>query len=186
MNKSDFDELVRLVGAVKAQEFAGTVDDSNRTISEVGLVTRAEETTTPPAAVEVVTVTETAQVTETPPLPVIEQRADEPWKAELSALAERLSKLEKLLVDDEEEKKTKRATEERAVKDLDEIKSNLAGVTVLAARWQQWLDDAPEHVKGEEHVVRARDTEPIAMTMAQLAEANLAKMNRGPHTRRPQ
>lgn len=187
MDKRAFDELVKLVGAEKAGAFAALVDDASRTIEEVGLVTRAEETTTPPAAVEIVAVTETAQVTETPPLPpVIEERADEPWKAELSALAERLSKLEKLLVDDEEEKKTKRATEERAVKDLDEIKSNLAGVTVLAARWQQWLDDAPEHIRGAEHVVRARDTEPVAMTLAQIEAQSLSKMNRGPHTRRPQ
>jgi len=183
MDKRSFDELVKLVGAEKAGAFAALVDDASRTIEEVGLVTRTEEA--PPATETVVTIVPVeaeVQVPATEPAQE-EQRADEPWKAELSALAERLTKLEKRL---EEGDNSKRATEERAVKDLDEIKSSLAGVTVLAARWQQWLDDAPEHIKGEEHVVRARDTEPAAMTLAQIAEQNLAKMNRGPHTWRPQ
>jgi outer membrane murein-binding lipoprotein Lpp len=187
MDKRAFDELVKLVGAEKAGAFAALVDDASRTIEEVGLVTRADVL---PA--------------EEPPLP--EQRADgaetppaepaqtpEPAKPTLDELAAAVKELQAQVAELKAnygvmQDSTARATDEqkRAVTVLDDLTQRLMCVEALSTRWQQWLDDAPEHIRGEEHVVRARDTEPQPMTLAQIAEQNLSKMNRGPHTRRPQ
>ena len=64
MNATTYEELVKLIGEERAKPFADQVDDANRTITETGMVTRAD----PPA--------ETAQpaTTDAP----VEERQDAP------------------------------------------------------------------------------------------------------------
>jgi cation transport regulator len=196
MDKRAYDELVKLVGETEAQRFAALVDDSNRTITEVGMVTRTEEPTTPEATEEPKP-TEPAQVAEAKLEPERAEVVVAPPQEEqppAPTLADVIAKVNELTLQVAElkaaygmvQESSTRATEEqtRAVSALDELKQRLAPVEALSIRWQQWLDDVPESVKGVSGIVRARDTEPAPMTMAQIAEQNLSKMNRGPHSRR--
>jgi hypothetical protein len=185
MNTAVYEELVKLVGEERAKQFAAQVDDANRTITETGMVTRAEEA--PPIVAEVNPVI-------MPPaeVPPIETRQDAPpekpddlsvLKAQIADLMARVSKLEESTGANVEE--SKRA-QERAVTEIADLTTRLAQVEEVKARWLSWVNDAPEHIKVEaDKIYRARDQEQTPMTLAQIAEQSLAKMNRTPHRRQP-
>lgn len=170
MNKAEFEELVKLVGAERAAQFSGEVDDTNRTITETGMVTRADET--PPAPVEVRA--EEAR----PPEPPEGEPPAEPSMADVVAkvneIDARLTKLEQGGAV-EESARVQRADA------LNELLTRLAAVEESKTRWDNWLADAPEHIKSEaENVFRARSQPPAKPTMEQIAAMTTAKMKRGP------
>lgn len=181
MDQRAYEELVKLVGEEAAKPFAAMVDEANRTITKTGMVVRADEPKAeiPPAMPAVPVVI--AEAPKAEPAPV-EERADEPWKSALDALTERVAQIEKALKDGDE---SKRSSEERAVKELDRIKSDLAGVMDSKSRWDQWLNDLPESIRAEtESVYRARNQSPAPMTAEQLAAQNIAALHKGPrHSR---
>ena len=192
MDKRTFDELVKLVGPAAAQQFADQVDDANRTITDTGLVTRAaDETTTPPEAVVVAETTTTAPVevarvdapaeapAEAAPTITLEELA-----ARVDALAAKLAELEG--VGDKVEEMARIATEQKRAADttLTDLTTRLAGVESSKQRWDDWLNDAPEYIRQEAELVRARNQPAAPMTAAQIAEQTTSKMSKEPLRRR--
>jgi hypothetical protein len=202
MNKQTFDELVRLIGAEAAAQFAGQVDDANRTIEEVGLVMRvdgASTITVAPADSPIITMSNADPNAKTlhdvireDAVPPTEAPAEKPGVT-LEDLATKVADIQAQL--DElkasygmmQEASTRSVDEQkRAVTQLDDVVRRLTEVEASKTRWDQWLDDAPEHMKTTAAITRARDTEPKLLTMAELAAQNTARMNRGPHSSRHQ
>lgn len=179
MNSVAYQELVKLVGEERAKQFADQVDDANRTITETDMVTRAEETSTAQVVVEA----PLPESPEPPPAPVVQsevQRVDlAELDAKIAALAARVTALEGDGSATEEE--ATRA-QQRATDTLTDLTSRLAGVEASKARWDEWLNDAPEYVKAEaENIYRARNQPVTPPTLAEVAAATTAKMNKGPH-----
>lgn len=184
MNTAVYEELVKLVGEERAKQFAAQVDDANRTITETGMVMRADEPQVAPVA----------PPAETPPAePPIETRQDAPpepaaekpneidaLKAAITTLSERIAAIEEKLGAGMEE--STRA-QQRATDTLAELTSRLAGVESSKARWDEWLNNVPEYIKADVEIHRARNSEPAPMSLEQIAQQSLSKMNRGPHRR---
>lgn len=177
MNKAAYEELVKLVGEERAKQFESQVDDANRTITETGMVTRAEDAPVVQPTPEV------------PPAPPVETRQEPPpsiapdelaaLKAQLTELAAKVTALEQQQT---AERTAKETEQKRATDALADLTSRLAGVEASKERWDSWLNDAPEHIKVEaDKIYRARNQEPAPMTMAQLAEQNVSKLNHAPH-----
>lgn len=211
MDKQAYDELVKLVGEERAKQFADQVDDANRTITDTGMVTRAEEAqtsatntlvlmttnTTTPIIPEMAALPTMPAPSAAPPAvqPVVARQdappAPEPkpddlaaLRAQVAELVARVTKLEESYGMGMEESKR---TQQRATDAITELTTRLADVEEIKARWLAWVNDAPEYVKAEaDKVYRARNQDPAPMTMAQLAEQNVSKLNRGPHMRRTQ
>ena len=174
MTKNEFEELVKLVGAERAAQFSGEVDDTNRTITEAGMVTRADK----PAAPDVET-----RVEERPPEPPPpDAPSSEPTLTEIvsaiKALDERLTALEQGGAGAVEESAR---IQQRATDALNDIITRIAAVEESKTKWDNWLADAPAHIKSEaENVFRARSQPAAQPTMEQVAAATTAKMKRGP------
>lgn len=168
MNATAYEELVKLVGEERAKQFADQVDAANRTIADTGMMVRADAppapSDTPPAA----------------PADDMQMKMDK-MQAMMEMMDARLKKLEESYSTNMEEstRAQKRATDELA-----NLTTRLAEVETIKTRWLAWVDDAPEYVKVEaDKIYRARNQEPAAMTMEQLAAENVAKLNRGSHQR---
>jgi cation transport regulator len=182
MDKRTYEELCKLVGEERAKQFEAQVDDANRTITDTGMVTRAEaapdpEVAAPSVAPVAAPVVETRQE---PPAPA-EQKPDDlaALKAQVAELVARVTKLEESYGMGMEESKR---TQQRATDAIADLASRLAGVEASKERWDTWLNDAPEYIKQDaEKIFRARNQEPAPMTLEQIAAQSTAKMNRGPH-----
>jgi hypothetical protein len=174
--------VCKLVGEERAKQFEAQVDDANRTITDTGMVTRAEAA---PAS-EAQPAPPVAQVAA--PVPVVETRQESPapasddlaaLRAQVAELVARVTKLEESYGMGMEESKR---TQQRTTDAMADLASRLAGVEASKDRWDTWLNDAPEHIKQDaEKIFRARNQEPAPMTMAQLAEQNVSKLNHAPH-----
>ena len=173
MTKNEFEELVKLVGAERAAQFSGEVDDTNRTITEAGMVTRADET----PAIET-----RAEETRPPEPPPPDAPAGEPTMADvvkkINELDARLAALEQGGAGAVEESAR---IQQRSTDALNDIITRIAAVEESKTKWDNWLADAPAHIKSEaENVFRARN-QPVAQpTMEQVAAMTTAKMKRGP------
>jgi len=187
MDAKVYEELVKLVGEERAKMFAGDVDDANRTITETGMVTRAD--TTPPEA--------TAQVAETPsvltPATPVETRQAEPVPPKepdtptvsLDDLAKKIAELSARVTEIEQKLGGAMGEAERAQKAEQEIIKRVANVEASKERWDAWLNDAPEQIRQEaDQIYRARTQETNLPTYAQIAQATTSKMNNGPHHKR--
>ena len=190
MNQMAYDELVKLVGAERAAQFSGNVDDANRTITETGMVTRADT-----ALVEVVPEAPQIVLAETPAVePTVEKRQDEeapsePDKeptlqevvAKVNELSTRIAALEQGGTSEKEESTRAQQRSTDAVTTLD---ARLKEVEAIKQHWLDWLNGLPENIQKEaDTIYRARNQEPVQMTMAQVAEQNVAKLHNGPHQR---
>lgn len=199
MNAVAFEELVKLVGAERAKQFADQVDDANRTITETDMITRAEETQTavpaPETTSEAHIVGPATSAMNTPPTPPEQVRQDkspplydvpvvtvptlDDIVAKLNDLSFRLDELEKKSGDNA---LASMRAQERATTEMTDLTSRLAAVEASKERWDTWLNDAPEYVKAEaENVYRARNQPAALLTAAEMAAATTAKMNKGPH-----
>lgn len=183
MDKRTFDELVRLVGPAAAQQFAEQVDDANRTITDTGMVTRAEPEAAPvePVPAETAPVEPETRIEPETPAETAQAETVNPLDSVMARLAELEAKLAKL--EGGYAEASTRTTEEqkRASTALDDLTQRLAGVEASKERWDAWLNDAPEHIKAEaESVFRARTQSDAPMTAAQLAEQNIEKLHKGP------
>jgi hypothetical protein len=175
MTKQEFDELVKLVGAERAAQFSGEVDDTNRTITEAGMVTRADETPAP--AVET-----RAEETRPPEPPPPDAPSAEPTMADvvkkINEIDARLSALEQGGAGAVEESAR---IQQRATDALNDIITRIAAVEESKTEWDNWLADAPAHIKSEaENVFRARNQSESKPTMAQVAAQTTANMKRRP------
>ena len=174
MTKQEFEELVKLVGAERAAQFSGEVDDTNRTITEAGMVTRVDETPVPPV--------ETRAEERPPEPPPPDAPSAEPTIAEIAsaikALDERLTALEQGGAGAVEESAR---IQQRATDALNDIITRIASVEESKTKWDNWLADAPAHIKSEaENVFRARNQAAAQPTMSDVAAMTTAKMKRGP------
>jgi hypothetical protein len=178
MTKNEFEELVKLVGAERAEQFSGEVDDTNRTITEAGMVTRAEETPVP----ETTAVETRAEETRPSETPQADAPAAEPTMADvvkkINELDARLAALEQGGARAVEESTI---VQQRATDAMNDLITRLIAVETSKTKWDNWLADAPEHIKSEaENVFRARNQSAAKPTMEQVAAATTAKMKRGP------
>jgi cation transport regulator ChaB len=178
MNKTAFDELVKLVGLEAAQPFAALVDDTNRTITETGMVTRSDTdaptTQTPlaelPPAVDVPPPTEAAPVVETPPE---EQRQDlAAVKEMIKTLADRVAALEASIAGQAvvEESKEKRSVDRWAG-----IDARVQAVEGNSKAWAAWIAGLPEKTRNET-TYRARQEESGPIDSGNVATATLSQM----------
>ena len=181
MEKRDFDELVRLVGAPAAQRFADEADGANRTITDAGMVVRAD--TAPVVFAGLDAHVQTGKSAPVEPVAVVRQDAQptqptvtlEALAAMVQALAERVDQLK---VGGDTAAESTRATNERSVKLIDELAQRMVGVEASKARWDAWLDDAPAHIKDEAKIFRARDQATGAqMTSGDVAAETMKKIN---------
>jgi hypothetical protein len=155
MNQATYDELVKLVGEERAKQFAGDVDDANRTIAETGMVTRVE-----PEAPPVVSPPDAA------PAPGV--TLDE-LNAKVDALAVMVAELSQ--------------GSARIAPAIEAFNTRLAGIESSKTRWDEWLNDAPDYIKREDEIFRARNQEPAPMTLAQIAEQTTSKFRHEPQRR---
>lgn len=177
MDKAMFEELVKLVGAERAAQFAGEVDEANRTITETGLITRADA---PPADAPPAEVTTTADVVRQDEQPPAESKP----AVTLDELAARLTALETKLTELAQGAGAMQEESARVAPAIEALNTRLAGVESSKTRWDEWLNDAPEHIKREaETVYRARNQEPAPMTLAQIAEQTTSKFRHEPRQR---
>jgi uncharacterized protein with von Willebrand factor type A (vWA) domain len=71
--------------------------------------------------------------------------------------------------------------QQRATDALNDIITRIAAVEESKTKWDNWLADAPAHIKSEaENVFRARNQPAAQPTMEQIAAQTTAKMKRGP------
>lgn len=205
MDEKVYAELVRLVGEERAKMFAGEVDDANRTITATGMVTRSDDTATPPEATAKIAETTTAGTTveATGAYSTIiggtsgtahgtyQHRQDEPPmpetpKVSLDELAAAVSKLSDRITEIEQKMGASSVEESARAKQAEqEIIARISSVEAVKERWETWVNDAPEN-SGVDAVTisRARTQETTPPTYAEIARATTSKMSNGPHFRR--
>ena len=182
MDKTVFDELVKLVGETAAQPFAAMVDEANRTITETGMVTRVdpapttqETPTTPPPATEPPAPVEPPTPTE-PPAPPVEQRQDlTAVEEKLNVLAERVSKLEQVIAGQTAKEET---AEKRSVDTLTALNGRLQTVEKNSQAWADWLAGLPEQQRTEATYRARTAAESAPIDSGDIAKQTTSEMHR--------
>ncbi len=188
MTPEGLQELVKLVGEDQAKLCAVDIDDANRTITETGMVTRtdAPKDNAPKEPDKPVEAPPTAEVqpaaTMPPAVPEVKRITLEELDAKVNALVAEVEKLKSGAGEAVEESKR---SQQRATDAMTAMETRLASVEASKKRWDEWLNDAPEHIKANESMVRARNQEPAKVTMAQLAHENVSKLKHGTPQGRP-
>lgn len=189
MDKATYDELVRLVGEEKARPFASEVDDANRTITETGMIVRADSapttqtktvTTTTKVEPPVTDVTVATSGVVPPTLPTdaqpTEARQDlATVEEQIAALTDRVTKLEMMYAGQTQVQET---AEKRAVDTMTAIDTRLANVEKNSQAWADWLAGLPEQRRSDA-TYRPRDNggNGAPMTSDQVVASTMEKIN---------
>lgn len=171
MDKSVYDELVKLIGEAAAAPFAAEVDDANRTITETGMITRVEPASEPTPAEPT-----SMPALEPTPAPTEERQDLAALEKAIATLSERVTKLEQSAGGAGQQVQD---AEKRAADAMTGLTTRLDGMETGYGQWKQWLDALPEAQRSEA-TYRPRDAhqaDAAPMSSADVVAPTMQKVN---------